>query len=284
MTKRGIAELAGPLLVALLAGDERGADDVFRRAVTRGADAAHLARDLIQPALDEVGRLWEQGEIGVAEEHLATSLVTRTFLVNAACGKPPALGSPRLVLTCLAGEFHEVGVRLAAEIGRLEGWQTEVLGANVPRESALAYIATRRPDAVGLSLSLAGHVVEAAAMVREIRAAAPGAKILAGGVAFRRDPLLSILTGADACLADPVELRELAPRAPAPAPRRAAARVARARAVPRDLTAERGQSTRPLAFRSLRTAFVTSLTSSRAESGFLVCVEPPQTSLSVAMS
>lgn len=28
----GIADLAGPLLVALLAGDERGADGVFRRA------------------------------------------------------------------------------------------------------------------------------------------------------------------------------------------------------------------------------------------------------------
>ena len=131
-SRRGIAELAGPLLVALLAGDERGADDVFRRAVSRGADAAHIARDLIQPALDEVGRLWEKGEIGVAEEHLATSLVARAFLVNAACEQPPALGAPRLVLTCLAGEFHELGARLAAEIGRREGWQVEMLGRQRP--------------------------------------------------------------------------------------------------------------------------------------------------------
>lgn len=204
----GIADLAGPLLVALLAGDERGADGVFRRAVERGADPALLARDLVQTVLDEVGRLWEKGEIGVAEEHLATALVSRTFLLHAACEKAPPLGSPRLVLTCLAGEFHELGARLAAEIGRREGWQVELLGANMPRESALEYIAMRRPEAVGLSLSLAGHVVEAAAMIRRIRAVAPGTKVLAGGVAFRRDPSLADLTGADACIACPVALRD----------------------------------------------------------------------------
>jgi methanogenic corrinoid protein MtbC1 len=203
-----IAELSGPLLVALLAGDERATDDVFRQAVARGADPALIARDLVQPALDEVGLLWEKGRIGIAEEHLATALVSRTFLMHAACEKAPPLGSPRLVLTCLAGEFHELGARLAAEIGRREGWQVELLGANMPRDSALDYIALRNPEAVGLSLSLAGHVVEAAAMIDRIRAVAPRAKVLAGGVAFRRDPSLADVTGADACIACPVALRD----------------------------------------------------------------------------
>ncbi|MGA7993221.1 MAG: cobalamin B12-binding domain-containing protein [Thermoanaerobaculia bacterium] len=207
-TPTRITELSGPLLVALLAGDERGTDDVFRLAIARGADPALIARDLVQPALDEVGLLWERGEIGIAEEHLATALVSRTFLMRAACEKAPSLGAPRLVLTCLAGEFHELGARLAAEIGRREGWQVELLGANVPRDAALDYIALREPEAVGLSLSLAGHVAEAAAMVHRIRTVAPGAKVLAGGVAFRRDPALADLTGADACIVCPVALRD----------------------------------------------------------------------------
>jgi methanogenic corrinoid protein MtbC1 len=203
-----ITELAGPLLVALLAGDEGAADDVFRRAVARGADPALIARDLVQPALDEVGRLWEKGQIGIAEEHLATALVSRTFLMRAACDQAAPLGAPRLILTCVAGEFHELGARVAAEIGRREGWQVELLGANVPRDAALDYIALRKPEAVGLSLSLAGHIVEAAAMVRRIRAVAPGAKVLAGGIAFRRDPELTDATGADACIVCPVALRD----------------------------------------------------------------------------
>jgi methanogenic corrinoid protein MtbC1 len=203
-----LADLAGPLLVALLAGDERGADDVFGRAIERGAGPAVIARDLVQSVLDEVGRLWERGEIGIAEEHVATALASRSFLVHASRGKAPALGAPRLILTCLAGEFHELGARLVAEIGRSEGWQVELLGANVPRDSALDYIAMRRPEAVGVSLSLSGHVVEAAAMIRRIRTAAPGAKVLAGGVALRRDAALASLTGADACPTDPIAIRD----------------------------------------------------------------------------
>lgn len=201
-------DLSGPLLVALLAGDEREVDAIFRRAARRGADAAVLARDLVQPALDEVGRLWESGGLSVAEEHLATALVSRAFLLHGGCAAPPALGAPRLVLTCLAGEFHELGARIVAEVGRRAGWQVELLGANVPREAALAYVAQRTPQAVGLSLSLAGHVPEAAAMVARIRAAAPSARVLVGGVAFRRDPSLADVTGADACLSDPVALRD----------------------------------------------------------------------------
>jgi methanogenic corrinoid protein MtbC1 len=215
-----LGDLAGPFLIALLAGDEGSADDVFARAVERGADPALLARDLVQPALDEVGRLWEKGAIGVAEEHLATALVLRTFLRHAAGAPAPPLGSPRLVLTCLAGEFHELGARLAAEIGRREGWQVEVLGANTPRDSALDYVAQRSPEAVGLSLSLAGHVAEAAAMIGRIRAVAPRAKVLVGGSVFRRDPSLADLPGADACIACPVALRDWL-RANRP-PRRAA--------------------------------------------------------------
>lgn len=203
-----ISGLSGPLLVALLAGDERAADEVFRQAVAVGADPALMARDLVQPVLDEVGGLWERGQIGIAEEHLATALVSRTFLMRASCGEAPPLGAPRLVLTCLSGEFHELGARLASEIGRREGRQVELLGANMPRDSALEYIAMRRPEAVGLSLSLSCHVVEVAAMIDRVRAVAPGAKILVGGVAFRRDASLADLTGADACVACPVALRD----------------------------------------------------------------------------
>lgn len=203
-----ISDLAGPLLVALLAGDEREADGVFKKAVKRGADAAVLAKELVQPALDEVGRLWEAGEVSVAEEHLATALASRAFLLHGACAEPPPLGAPRLVLTCLAGEFHELGARIVAEVGRREGWQVELLGANVPREAALRYVAERAPEAVGLSLCLACHLVEAAAMIERIRKAAPATRVLVGGLAFRRDPSLAAASGADACFADPVALRD----------------------------------------------------------------------------
>jgi len=202
-----VADLSGPFLVALLSGDERGVEGVFGEAAGRGADLALLARDLIEPALDEVGRMWRSGQLSVAEEHLATALVFRSFSRQAATVPCPPLGAPRLLLSCLAGEFHELGVRIVSEVARAAGWQAEVLGANTPREAAIRFIALHRPDAVGLSLSLAAHLPECARTVEEIRKVAPRAKVLVGGFAFRYDDSLAALAGADACFGDAVALR-----------------------------------------------------------------------------
>ncbi len=194
--------------MALLAGDEPGVEEAFRTAAERGADLAVLARDLIAPALDEVGRMWRRGEVSIAEEHLASALVSRAFARPAASLPAPPLGAPRLVLACVAGEFHELGVRILAEVARMAGWQADVLGANTPRECAIRFIALHRPEAVGLSLALAAHLAECGRTVEEIRRASPGTKIVAGGCVFRHDAALCGLTGADACFADAVALRD----------------------------------------------------------------------------
>lgn len=198
----------GPLLVALLAGDEASVHAIFERARAHRTDLALVARDLVQPALEQVGAMWRRGEIGVAEEHLATALVARAFQLVARDLAPPRLGAPRLVLVCPCGEFHDLGARIAAEIGRQEGWQVEFLGASVPREAAIQFLAVRRPEAVGLSVTLAAHIVECASLVKEIRKIAPHAKVLAGGLAFRLDPELAPHAGADACVTDAVKLRD----------------------------------------------------------------------------
>lgn len=203
-----VADLSGPFLVALLSGDERGVEELFGRAVARGADLADLARGLVEPAFDEVGRMWCTGGVSVAEEHLATSLVYRAFSRQAASVPCPPLGAPRLLLACLAGDFHELGILIVSEVARSAGWQAEVLGANTPRDSAIHHIALHRPDAVGLSLALPAHVVECARTVEEIRRVAPRAKILVGGFAVRHDATLTGHTGADAGFCDAAALRD----------------------------------------------------------------------------
>jgi methanogenic corrinoid protein MtbC1 len=203
-----LCDLSGPLLMALLSGDESGVEEAFRKASGRGADLAVLARDLIAPALDEVGRMWHRGEVSVAEEHLATALVSRAVARRSAPLPEPPLGAPRLLLSCLAGEFHELGVKIVAEVARMAGWQAEMLGANTPRECAIRFIALHRPEAVGLSLALAAHLAECGKTVDEIRRASPETKIVVGGYVFRHDAALCGLTGADACFADAVALRD----------------------------------------------------------------------------
>jgi len=207
-SKRTTCDLSGPLLVGLLAGDEGAVRRALGEARERGADTAVIARDLVGPALCEVGDMWRRGEVSVAEEHLATALVARSLSQLSASIPAPSIGSPRILFTCLEGEFHDLGIRILSDVAREAGWEAENLGANVPRHAMIEFVAVRRPDALGLSICLAGHVPEAAKTIEQLRAAAPGTKILAGGHALETDPSLCELVPADVTLPDVLALRD----------------------------------------------------------------------------
>ncbi len=152
--------------------------------------------------------MWTRGEVTIAEEHLATALVSRVLSRSSGGAAIRAGSARRIVFACLAGEFHDLGIRFLADVARESGWDAESLGANVPREALVGFVQQRPPAALALSLSLAGHIPEAAQTIAEVRAAAPGVTVLVGGLAFREDPERVALTGADAVIADAVTLRD----------------------------------------------------------------------------
>jgi methanogenic corrinoid protein MtbC1 len=194
--------------VALLAGCEDNVRRIFVAARESGADLARISVELLEPALGQVGEMWVRQEISIAEEHLATSLVTRTIGEVMETARPRRSGAPRVVLACLSGEFHELGIRIISEVAREAGWEAEELGANVPREALARFIGQRPPQAVGISVSLAGHIPECTETIRLCRASAPGAKILVGGRIFKADPDLGSLLDADFVAPDVVSLRD----------------------------------------------------------------------------
>lgn len=203
-----LGDVSGPFLLALLGGDEAAVEGLVSRSRSLGADTALVVRDLVMPALCEVGRMWTRGEASIAEEHLASALVSRV-LARSSGGAPVRTASTRrIVFACLAGEFHDLGIRFLADVARECGWEAESLGANVPREALVRFVDQRPPAALALSVSLAGHVPEAAQAIAEVRAVAPGITVLVGGLAFREDPERFALTGADAGITDAVAFRD----------------------------------------------------------------------------
>ncbi len=203
-----LGDVAGPFLLALLAGDEAAVEELVSRSRSLGADTALVVRDLVMPALCEVGRMWTQGSASIAEEHLATSLVSRVLARSSGCPGEPAGVPRRIVFACLAGEFHDLGIRFLADVARECGWEAESLGANVPREALVRFVEQRPPAALALSVSLACHLPEAAETIAQVRAVAPVVTVLVGGLAFREDPERFALTGADAGITDAVALRD----------------------------------------------------------------------------
>lgn len=194
-----MTETLNDYLTAVRSGDRRRAMDVIMAARDRGADLAQLYLDVFQPALREVGRLWEQNELSVAEEHLATaiteSIMARLYTESAL----PNESGRKLVAACGEHERHEVGLRMLCDLLDMAGWTTTFLGASVPPASLARMVCEKQPDVLAMSASLTPHIPHLRHTIRAVKEACGDRPpiVLVGGRVFHETPELAYAIGAD---------------------------------------------------------------------------------------
>jgi methanogenic corrinoid protein MtbC1 len=198
-------------LAAIRAGSRREALGVVDVALASGMDARTLYLQVFQPAMHEIGRLWQENRITVADEHLATAItqLAMSRLYEELFGDRLDAG-PLLVAACAEDERHELGLRMICDLLELDGWDTVFLGAAVPVEDLVRMVKERRPEVVALSASITPHLARVREAVRAIREAMPqdGPVIAIGGRAFAGDAALAERMGADLTAKDAVEVAE----------------------------------------------------------------------------
>ena len=147
--------LAATYLVAILEGDRRKAIGLILKAADEGQSVPDLYSRVLQPAQEELGRMWLLGEINVAEEHFATTttrLVMAQLHAREVCG--PSNGKT-LVAAAVAGNQHDLGIQVVADLFEMDGWRVIQLGSNVPADDLAQAVEFYEADLVALSVSLA---------------------------------------------------------------------------------------------------------------------------------
>jgi len=174
---RDWAAQADRLYAALAAGDEARARRDFDR-LAAGTPLIGLCDQVIAPALGRVGLAWAAGELSIAQEHRATAICAR--LIAARARQPQ--GRPRgvAVTTTPPGEQHALPALMAAACLREDRWRVHDLGADLPTAELIRFAAEVGADLIVLSAATAGAGRAGAREAREIRAARPGVRVLAG--------------------------------------------------------------------------------------------------------
>ncbi len=167
-------------LQALLKGNRMLAQEFVLDAFRAGMPIQKIYLEVFQPALYEVGRRWEIGQVSVAQEHLATA-ITQTVLANIYSEATfKANNKQQAVIACLNGNYHEMGARMIADFLQIAGYNAMFLGANTPAESLLSMIDELKPEVVGLPSTMAYHVESVHHTIDEIRANFKSTKATAG--------------------------------------------------------------------------------------------------------
>ena len=108
-----------------------------------------LLSEVVVPYLQELGERWERGEVSVAQEHFASSVV-RGRLLGLARGWGLGRG-PTAVLACLPGEQHDLGLIAFGLALRSRGWRIVYLGPDSPIDTVAEVRRRIEPDLVVLS-------------------------------------------------------------------------------------------------------------------------------------
>ena len=184
---------------ALLAGDVRAALATLDEAQNRGASLVDFEVHVIQPALYRIGDRWQCAGISVAQEHLASAIAQSVMAQGLLRHAPSGLPGLRVLLACVKGNRHSLGLRIVADALQVAGAEVQFLGGDVPSASLVQQVRTWRPDVLGLSVMFPQHLQTARRLVQRIReemsSSAP--KALLGGLGVPLFPSLTRRVGAD---------------------------------------------------------------------------------------
>ena len=209
-----LVPLARNYLEALLRGDKRDAIALVLDAVDGGMPVQRMYLDILQPTLHEVGLLWQTHRISVAQEHFCascTGLVMSLLYPRIANARVPGRS---VVLCCVQGEQHEMGLRMVGDLLETGGWGVYCAGASLPAADVLRAITSQRADLLAVSCTYVPNLHRVAALIRQARSASGGhdLKVMVGGLAFSHAEDIWREVGADGFASDAAEALTVANR------------------------------------------------------------------------
>lgn len=161
-----------------------------------GRDILDIINGELVPALDQVGKGFEQGTLFLPQLLMSAEAAKGAFQVLQ--GYLPAgesQGEPQILLATVQGDIHDIGKNIVKVL--LESYRFRVLdlGKDVPPETIVAAARERQIPLVGLSALMTTTAPAMAETIRQLRAAGLECKVVVGGAVITGDYAASI--GAD---------------------------------------------------------------------------------------
>jgi methanogenic corrinoid protein MtbC1 len=194
-TLEEIAELAR----LVLSPDGREAAAYVTSLKERGLSVDLLFAELLEPAAQLLGRLWESDEVDFIDVTLGVGRLQALLSVFNCTHEIAASSDLRSVLmVTVPGEQHSFGVAMVERLLDAGGWR--IHSEREARPVAVGRLVAKEWFAVaGVALSDRGNLEDAAATVKAIRnrSCNPRIGIMVGGPVFSTDPALALAIGAD---------------------------------------------------------------------------------------
>ncbi|MBD8070155.1 B12-binding domain-containing protein [Bacillus sp. PS06] len=166
----------------LLQGDEINSWNLLSEYQAKGNDLTSIYEVLLTGAMRYIGELWEENEITVADEHIASNvcsfLVSKLIFENKSEQFP---NSGKAMLFCVEGEEHSLGIKMVNNLFKELNWDTRFLGANLPNNEAFIYANQWQPDVICISASIVYNLPNLVQLLQQLDLLDYQPEIIVGG-------------------------------------------------------------------------------------------------------
>lgn len=179
------------LFQSLLAGCEESATNILMNAHLQGEQLTEIFDKEICPAMREIGELWFNGKITIAQEHLATRVACSAVSKLRNTLAVPRMTDELAICCAMEGELHEFPVNLAQVSIENEGWEVVNFGANTPLFCLAEEVFKHAPKVVCISATIINDLERLAREYNLFREQIAKLKtsIVMGGRVFDDEPI-----------------------------------------------------------------------------------------------
>jgi len=174
----------------ILEGDHKKCLKLVNEKVNSNQQKISFYTNVIKPTMYRVGRMWEEGEISIAKEHLASSVTARVMASLFFGDSKDIEKKGKAIVTAAYNEFHEIGPWMIADALEINGWEVKYLGANTPNKDLINITKDYKPDILAVSAAMPYHIDNVYSLIEKIKKTKTlsSIKIMVGGLAFKNNP------------------------------------------------------------------------------------------------
>lgn len=204
-------EWSETLLAAMINADRSGAAELVEQALAAGVEPRQVIADILDPAIVQLGRLWEEEAMSLAQNFVASKIAEDTLLrcIPDKTDSPHSKGA--IVIGNIEDDFHSLGRKTVGLFLSAAGWEVHDLGNDVPAEELLDKALEVNACVIGASAMMqttALNIRKLRQLIDE-RGLTDRIKLAVGGAVFNWRPDLVAEVGGDGTAHNAVACDEL---------------------------------------------------------------------------
>jgi methanogenic corrinoid protein MtbC1 len=194
-------EVIEDLTTALVSEDPTRAREMMRRFQREGVALDVLYARYLAPAAARLGELWDTDRLSFSRVTIGAGRIYDIVrLLRDALPLPRITRAEPVLFATVPGEKHSVGLRMAVELFRQNGWDVHMM-AGASHDEILAALGDTRFLVLGLASGGRATFEALTKLVRAVQVAYPEIYILVSGRVVTEDPELISLLAPDGAVA-----------------------------------------------------------------------------------